>query len=50
MKAKDTDAEFHVLRSFARAIDDGRTRQDVESARFNLYAAMEGNDLDAARR
>jgi len=48
--ATDYDAQLHVLRSVARATDDNRQRQEIESARFNLYAALETRDRDAARQ
>ncbi len=44
------DAELHLLRSVARRCEDGRTRQEVESARFALFAAFEAADRDAAER
>jgi len=43
------DAELHMLRSAGRMCD-GRTRQEIEAARFNVYAAFETGDPDAARR
>lgn len=43
------DPELHTLRSVVQRAD-GRERQQLESARFNLYAAFEGRDPDAARR
>lgn len=45
----DIDPELHILRSVVR-LADGRPRQEMESARFNLFASFEARDADAARR
>jgi hypothetical protein len=45
----EIDPELHVLRSAVRALD-GRERQELETARFNVFAAFEQRDPDAARR
>lgn len=45
----EIDPELHTLRSVVSRAD-GRERQQIESARFNLYAAFEGRDAAAARR
>ncbi len=44
------DPELHLLRSVARRCEDARTRQEVESARFALFAAFEQGDRDGAAR
>ena len=50
MKTKSyIDPELYLLRTVARTLD-GRHRQEIESARFNLYAAFESRDPDTARR
>jgi len=50
MKSREAvDPELHVLRTIGRALD-GRERQELESARFHLYAAFEASDADSARR
>lgn len=46
---KDIDPELHILRSAIRSAD-GRERSELETARFQLYAAFEQRDPDAARR
>lgn len=38
------DSQLHILRSIAASIEDARQRQEAQSARFNLYAALEMND------
>ena len=43
------DPELHTLRSIARSTD-GRDRQELESARFNLFAALERGATHEARR
>lgn len=43
------DPELHVLRSVARSAE-GRTRQELESARFGVYAAFESGDGETAKR
>ena len=43
------DPELHMLRSAARMCD-GRTRQEIESARFNVFAAFQHCDAEGARR
>jgi hypothetical protein len=43
------DAELHLLRSVAQA-QPGQARQQIETARFNLYVAFESRDQDSARR
>lgn len=45
----EIDPELHTIRSVVSRAD-GRERQQIESARFNLYAAFEARDADAARR
>lgn len=45
----DVDPELHTIRSVVSRAD-GRERQQLESARFNLYAAFESRDPAAARR
>jgi len=44
------DSQLHILRSVARsvAIHDQRASQQMESARFNLFAAIEGEDWELA--
>lgn len=50
MPATPYDAQLHILRSVARlAADDQRQRQEIESARANLYSALAGNAPDVAR-
>jgi len=50
MKSRaEVDPELHLLRSAVR-IADGQSRQELESARFNLYSAFEHRDADDARR
>lgn len=44
------DAELHVLRSVARRAEDSRSRQELESARYAVYAAFEVRDAETARR
>lgn len=47
MKSRaDVDSQLHTLRSVARAA--GRST-DLETARFNLYAAFESQDAARAR-
>jgi hypothetical protein len=43
------DPELHLIRSVAHAVE-GRGRTEIEIARFNLFAALEGDDHDAATR
>ena len=46
---REIDPELHILRSAVRAAD-GRDRQYIESARFNLYEAFDqGSEPDARR-
>jgi hypothetical protein len=45
---KKYDPQLHILRSIAGSIEDMRQRQEAQSARFNLYAALEQGDVKAA--
>lgn len=47
---EQVDAELHVLKSVIRGCTDGRERGEMETARFNLFAAFEQRDEDSARR
>jgi hypothetical protein len=47
---KSIDAELHTLRSCIRGCEDSRQRSEMEGARFQIYAAFEHRDPDAARR
>ena len=44
------DPELAALRMTARAIPDSRHRSELEGGRFALYAALEDDDHDLARR
>jgi len=44
------DPELHTLRSAIRGCADGRQKGELETARFQLYAAFESRDEDGARR
>lgn len=46
---KEIDPELHILKSAGRLIE-GRERQQFESARFNLFAAFEGQNAESAQR
>lgn len=46
---RDVDPELHILRSAVQRLE-GKARHSVESARFNLFAAFESRDPNAARR
>lgn len=43
------DPELHVLRTVARQVR-GREAQELESARYAIYAAFEAREPDQARR
>lgn len=45
----EIDPELHTIRTLARAAD-GKARQELESARFNLFAAFEARDAALASR
>lgn len=45
----EIDPELHTIRSVVSRAD-GRERQQIESARFNLYAAFEARDAASAKR
>ena len=42
--------QLHILRSVIHVMDDYRARQPAESARFNLFAALQQDDLPSARQ
>src|SRR5262249_7440434 len=44
------DPELHTLRTLARALPDRHARHDLESARYNLYAALEAGTWPTAIR
>ena len=46
----ELDPQLHILRSITRAVADTRLRHELESARFNLFAALEATNLAAARQ
>jgi hypothetical protein len=48
-RRSDVDPELHILRTLA-SLTEGRDRQALESARFNLYAAFEHSQPAEARR
>ena len=48
MDRKICDPYLHVLRSIAAGIEDEKERQNFETARFNLYAALELSDAEAS--
>ena len=48
MDGGEFDAQLHLLRSAGRLIDDPRHRRELESARFNLFAALQQSDSSAA--
>lgn len=50
MLREELDPELHTLRSVIRTIVDPKARADAESARFNLYAALDDDDAHLARR
>jgi hypothetical protein len=50
MATNQFDAQLHVLRSIGRTYGDVRERADFESARFNLFAAIQSNDWESAQR
>lgn len=43
------DPELHILRTLSRSLE-GRDRSELESARWNVFAAFEARDQDKARR
>ena len=47
---KDVDAELHTIRSAARGAADPATRHQIETARFNLFAAFETHSAGEAAR
>ena len=50
MERKNIDPELAMIRAAARTIDDGRARNDLEGARFNLYSSVEAADQGRAVR
>lgn len=42
------DPQLHILRSVANALEEPRARQEAQSARHNLFAALEQNDRENA--
>ncbi len=49
-RREDIDPELHMLKSVIRGCTDGRERSELETARFNLFAAFEHRDAAVARR
>ena len=45
----ECDAALHILRSVARSTEDQRNGREIETARFNVFAALECGDIDQAR-
>lgn len=43
------DPQLHTLRSIANSIEDPRQRQEAQSARFNLFAALEQENSEEAK-
>jgi hypothetical protein len=48
-KYPDADPPLHILRTIARQLPDPRSRQEAESARFNVYTALEAQNADAVQ-
>ena len=45
----EADAALHILRSVARGLDDARNGREMETARFNVFAALETGDDGSVR-
>jgi hypothetical protein len=43
------DPQLHTLRSIAGALEDPKQKQEAQSARFNLYAALKAGDEAGAK-
>jgi hypothetical protein len=48
MDRKICDPYLHVLRSIAAGVEDDKERQNFETARFNLSAALETGDTETS--
>jgi len=50
MKSRESiDPELHIIRTCCKAAE-GRERTELESARFNIFAAFESGDPEKAKR
>lgn len=49
MTKEQFDPQLHILRSIANSLEDDKQRQEAQSARFNLFAALTNADDESAR-
>jgi hypothetical protein len=49
-RTQSYDPALAAIRMASRAVTDQRAYHEIDSARFNLFAALQGSDYESARK